>query len=37
MSADDNIKTIQTVYEAFGRGDIAGILDAVSEDIDWAG
>ena len=36
MSADDNIKTIQTMYEAFGRGDIAAILDAVSENVDWA-
>ena len=23
MSSDDNVKTIQAVYEAFGRGDIA--------------
>ena len=30
MSADDNIKTITHVYEAFGRGDVATILDAVA-------
>ncbi len=36
MSADDNIKTIQAVYEAFGRGDVAAILDAVTDDVDWA-
>ena len=36
MSADANIKTIMTVYEAFGRGDIAAILDAVTSDVDWA-
>jgi uncharacterized protein len=36
MGADDNIRTIQTVYEAFGRGDLAAILDAVSDDVDWA-
>jgi uncharacterized protein len=36
MSADDNIKTIAHVYEAFGRGDVATILDAVTEDVDWA-
>jgi ketosteroid isomerase-like protein len=36
MSADDNIKTIQTVYEAFGRGDIAAITGAVTDDVDWA-
>jgi uncharacterized protein len=36
MSADTNIKTIAQVYEAFGRGDIAAILDAVADDVDWA-
>ena len=36
MSAEDNIKTIQAVYEAFGRGDVGFILDSVSEDVDWA-
>jgi len=36
MSADANIKTITQVYEAFGRGDIAAILDAVTDDVDWA-
>ncbi len=36
MGADANIKTITAVYEAFGRGDVAAILDAVSDDVDWA-
>jgi ketosteroid isomerase-like protein len=36
MSAEDNIKTIQTVYEAFGRGDVGAILETVSDDVDWA-
>ena len=36
MTAEANIKTIQTVYEAFGRGDVATILDAVTDDVDWA-
>ena len=36
MSANDNIKTITAVYEAFGRGDVATILDAVTDDVDWA-
>lgn len=36
MSADDNVKTIQRVYEAFGRGDVAAILDTVNDDVDWA-
>jgi uncharacterized protein len=36
VSADANIKTITQVYEAFGRGDVATILDAVTDDVDWA-
>lgn len=36
MSSDANIKVITEVYEAFGRGDVAAILDAVTDDVDWA-
>jgi uncharacterized protein len=36
VSANDNIKAIQSVYEAFGRGDVGAILDAVTDDVDWA-
>lgn len=36
MSAEENTKTIQRVYEAFGRGDVATIVDAVTDDVDWA-
>jgi uncharacterized protein len=36
MSANDNVKVIQGVYEAFGRGDVAAILEAVTDDVDWA-
>ena len=36
MGAEDNVKTIQTVYEAFARGDVAVILDSVTDDVDWA-
>jgi uncharacterized protein len=36
VSANDNIKTIQGVYEAFGRGDVPAILGAVTDDVDWA-
>lgn len=31
-----NIETIQGVYEAFGRGDVAAIVDLVTDDVDWA-
>jgi uncharacterized protein len=36
VSAEDNIKTITQVYEAFGRGDVPTILAALSDDVDWA-
>src|SRR5580704_5970393 len=36
VGADDNIKTIQGIYEAFGRGDVQAVLDCVSDDVDWA-
>jgi ketosteroid isomerase-like protein len=36
MSADTNTKTIAEIYQAFGRGDIAAILDGVTDDVDWA-
>ena len=36
MSADKNIKTITPIYESFGRGGVAAILAALTEDIDWA-
>src|SRR5450631_2003117 len=36
MGADENIKTIQGVYEAFGRGDVPAVLDAETDDVDWA-
>ena len=36
MSADDNIKSVQTLYQAFGNGDMGSILNAVTDDVDWA-
>ena len=33
---DPKIETITTIYEAFGRGDVATILDRVTDDVDWA-
>lgn len=29
------LETVQRVYEAFGRGDVAAILDTLSEDVQW--
>jgi ketosteroid isomerase-like protein len=36
VSANDNIKIIQTLYEAFGQGHLEAILGAQTDDIDWA-
>lgn len=36
MSTEDNVKTITSVYEAFGRGDIPTVVDALADDVDWA-
>ncbi|WP_034268565.1 nuclear transport factor 2 family protein [Actinospica robiniae] len=36
MSAESNIETIKAVYAAFGKGDMSGILEVLSDDIDWA-
>lgn len=29
------IELVQSVYAAFGRGDVAAILDATTDDVDW--
>ena len=36
MSQQENLATVQTIYEAFGRGDAAAILAHVHDDVDWA-
>ncbi len=35
MSAEENKRTVQSIFEAFGRGDIPGVLEHVSEDASW--
>jgi len=31
----DHSETVQRIYDAFGRGDIATILGYIAEDVDW--
>jgi ketosteroid isomerase-like protein len=31
----DPIATVQTIYEAFGRGDVPTILDQLADDVVW--
>ena len=30
-----NVETMQEIYEAFGRGDVAAILERLAEDVRW--
>jgi ketosteroid isomerase-like protein len=36
MSAEDNLKIVKGIYEAFGTGDVAAILEVVDDEVDWA-
>ncbi len=35
MANSQNVELVQQAYDAFKRGDIAGVLKTLSEDIDW--
>jgi len=34
-NADANVKAVQTIYEAFGRGDVPAILAQLADDVAW--
>jgi uncharacterized protein len=36
MSEEENKRVVQAVFEAFGRGDVHGLLAMVTEDAEWA-
>ena len=33
--SDKNVAMIEGAYEAFGRGDIPGILEVLTDDVEW--
>lgn len=35
MSAQENTQVIQNIYAAFGRGDVAAILNALASNVEW--
>jgi ketosteroid isomerase-like protein len=35
MGDHENERVVQEMYAAFGRGDIPGVLDTLSDDIEW--
>lgn len=37
MQTTDNIQLVKDAYAAFGRGDVAAILEKMSDDIVWMG
>ena len=36
MNQQENLKIIQEIYDAVGRGDVPAILDRVTDDVDWS-
>ena len=35
MNEQENVQVVQEMFAAFGRGDSAGVLDRLSDDIEW--
>ena len=35
MSAEDNLKQVHAIYDAFGRGDLPTILGVLADDVEW--
>jgi hypothetical protein len=35
MSEQENVKVVEEMFAALGRRDIAGVLDRLSDDIEW--
>ena len=36
MNEQQNLETVREIYDAVGRGDVAAILDRVTDDVDWS-
>lgn len=36
MSQEHNLNTVKEIYDAVDRGDVAAILDRVTDDVSWA-
>ncbi|HVF51926.1 MAG TPA: nuclear transport factor 2 family protein [Pyrinomonadaceae bacterium] len=35
MSEPENLQTVQSLFAAFGRGDVPALLGALAEDVQW--
>jgi uncharacterized protein len=36
VSQQENLSLVREIYDAVGRGDVAAILDRVTDDVDWS-
>jgi len=36
VSQQENLSIVREIYDAVGRGDVAAILDRVTDDVDWS-
>ena len=36
MSQQQNLRVVEEIYDAVGRGDVTAILDRVTDDVDWS-
>jgi uncharacterized protein len=36
VGEQDNLQTIHKVYEAFGRGDVEGVISMLTDGVTWA-
>jgi len=36
VSQQENLRIVREIYDAVGRGDVAAILDRVTDDVDWS-
>ena len=35
MSEQDNTQLVKSMFEAFQKGDVPGVLDTLTEDVEW--
>jgi ketosteroid isomerase-like protein len=35
MSTEDNKRVVESIFEAFGRGDVPGVLAHLADDVEW--
>jgi ketosteroid isomerase-like protein len=35
MSEQENLQAVQNIFAAFGRGDLAGMLASLADDVEW--